>query len=75
MGWTVLSFCENIWKGLFGLSQILFELNIFQKTKWVATYCVLFKIFNKDSMASSVLSFDQSFLIQYDYIDWTVFYF
>ena len=62
MVWVVLSFVQNFLKRLYGLNHIVFWSKRSKKTIWVEPYCLLVKIFLKDSMGWSILSFVQTFL-------------
>ena len=70
MGWTVLSFDQNFLTKQYGLNRIIFWLKFSKKIIWIERYCLLIKIFLKDSMSWIILSFGKNF--PKNYMDWTI---
>ena len=56
-----MSFHQNFPKRLYGLNPIMDSSKFSYKTIWVEPYCLLVKIFLKDNMGWTVLSFGQNF--------------
>ena len=60
MVWAILSLGQHFRQRQYGLNHIVFSSKRSKKTKWVEPYCLLVKIFLKDNMGQTILSFDQN---------------
>ena len=63
MGWTMLSFGQNFLKRQYGLNHIVIWSKLSKKKQYelVGPYCLLAKMFLKDNMGCTILSFGQNF--------------